>query len=523
LEYGGWEDEVATILLLTHPERAKELIQWSARLADTRPGPLMVLCCFEGYPIRDMTSVTSERIISGEGLLRTAKSCIDELGLSAAELWELKHPDIITAIMDIIEKRRVHLLVVGADGTHGSKAAGTYLANRMLRFAAVDTILIDPGQENPEELERILVPMVGSLVSPALKTASGMVRQGGIVAPLLVGPEFGSDSRAVARRELDLKLEEIDIGDTQQFTPVVAIADRALDGIAKASQKNDMLLLGASTDKVLFEIRKKQSEPDSETEGYRCAVGLFRPAKEIAPSYRSAFFNRIFKWLPKLSPTERVKMFDRLQVGTRANPDFLMMMALSTGIATLGLFQGSTAVVIGAMLVAPLMTPLIGAGFALVQGNVRLYRKSMAAMGIGILTGLALSLFISMLAHRHDLSLEIIARASPDVLDIFIALLSGMAAAYAFARPTLMGTLAGVAIAAALVPPLATVGIGLSRGAYPAWNRPESMDAPDAAGPGINCCDAFFAAGIHDSFQTGQRADPPGRIPSSRRTRPINY
>jgi uncharacterized membrane protein len=71
-------------------------------------------------------------------------------------------------------------------------------------------------------------------------------------------------------------------------------------------------------------------------------------------------------------------------VGARWNVDFIMMICLSTAIASLGLIQNSTAVVIGAMVVAPLMTPLIGSGLALVQGNTSLFRDSLKAMGFGI-------------------------------------------------------------------------------------------------------------------------------------------
>jgi len=138
------------------------------------------------------------------------------------------------------------------------------------------------------------------------------------------------------------------------------------------------------------------------------------------------------------------------------------MMLLAATLASLGLLQGSTAVVIGAMLVAPLMGPLVAAGLSLAHGNLKLFRSAMFVSGLGVLIGLAASLFFGAINPGFEPSMEIEARGDPDVLDLVIALASGMVAAYAMGRPNVSGTLAGVAIAAALLPPLAVVGIGLT-------------------------------------------------------------
>jgi uncharacterized hydrophobic protein (TIGR00271 family) len=145
--------------------------------------------------------------------------------------------------------------------------------------------------------------------------------------------------------------------------------------------------------------------------------------------------------------------------------DFIALISLSTAIASLGLMQNSGAVVIGAMLVAPLMTPMLGTGLGLVQGNLNLVMDASRS----ILCGFFLSLIIAMgigffTPGFRDLTPELLARGSPNILDQAIALLSGTAAAYAMARPGLLAALPGVAIAAALVPPIATAGIALATG-----------------------------------------------------------
>jgi uncharacterized hydrophobic protein (TIGR00271 family) len=118
------------------------------------------------------------------------------------------------------------------------------------------------------------------------------------------------------------------------------------------------------------------------------------------------------------------------------------------------------------MVVAPLMTPLIGSGLALVQGNTSLFRDSLKAMGFGIGSALLISILFGFIAPIEELTPELLARGAPTLIDLAVAFLSGVAAAYAVARPSLLGALAGVAIAAALVPPLATVGIAFATGTW---------------------------------------------------------
>jgi uncharacterized hydrophobic protein (TIGR00271 family) len=177
---------------------------------------------------------------------------------------------------------------------------------------------------------------------------------------------------------------------------------------------------------------------------------------------KSRIKKRIYDFFPTLDRAERKELVGRIAIGADGGVDFIVMMLLAAALASLGLLQGSTAVVIGAMLVAPFMAPLLAAGLALTQGNLSMFRTALSVCGQGILLGLGASLFFGAINPGFEASMEIEARGNPDVLDLFIALASGMVAAYAMGRPNVSGTLAGVAIAAALLPPLAVVGIGLT-------------------------------------------------------------
>jgi uncharacterized hydrophobic protein (TIGR00271 family) len=187
---------------------------------------------------------------------------------------------------------------------------------------------------------------------------------------------------------------------------------------------------------------------------------------ECSPDERPTRFDALFQWLPDLPREERLRLIEEFQRSASWNIDFVVMMGLASALASLGLLASSIPVVIGAMLVAPLMSPLAGAGFAIVQGNVQLFRESLRAMSYGVLVSLAVSVALGLLSPDYQTTLEMEARGEVNLLDLAVALASGMAAAYAMARPNVAATIAGVAIAAALVPPLAVVGIAA---AYRHW------------------------------------------------------
>jgi uncharacterized hydrophobic protein (TIGR00271 family) len=119
------------------------------------------------------------------------------------------------------------------------------------------------------------------------------------------------------------------------------------------------------------------------------------------------------------------------------------------------------------MLLAPLMTPLLGLGLAITQGNAALARITAKSLGMGFLTSFCIAIIVGFIPGGfYELTDEMIARDWPRILDLIVAFISGLAAAYAMGRSRLLAALPGVAIAAALVPPVATAGLALSSGHY---------------------------------------------------------
>lgn len=143
---------------------------------------------------------------------------------------------------------------------------------------------------------------------------------------------------------------------------------------------------------------------------------------------------------------------------------YLFMTAMSAGIAVLGLLLSSPAVVIGAMLLSPLMDPIMGLGFALAIGDYQWLKKSARSLFWGTVMAVGLTAALVYLSPIQTITPEIAARTQPNLFDLFVALFSALAGAYAMIRGR-EGTIVGVAIATALMPPLATVGFGLAT-----WN-----------------------------------------------------
>jgi uncharacterized hydrophobic protein (TIGR00271 family) len=171
---------------------------------------------------------------------------------------------------------------------------------------------------------------------------------------------------------------------------------------------------------------------------------------------------------------ERAQVFDAFFFeGERRKPylqQFLVLMLLSAAIAAFGLVNNSAAVVIGAMLVAPLMTPILAIAAAIVQGWRQRVLDSIIIVGAGALTAIAVGVVISFISPslRTDLPLpsELLARTNPNLIDLCIALAAGAAGGFVAVRTEASGALPGVGIAVALVPPLAVVGMTAGLGLW---------------------------------------------------------
>lgn len=174
---------------------------------------------------------------------------------------------------------------------------------------------------------------------------------------------------------------------------------------------------------------------------------------------------RLRSWLrslrPRLTPLERESVKWRGGANAPLTTDYMILLAVSALLASFGLLQNNIAVVIGAMLVAPLLGPLSAASTALVTARVDIAGRAVFTLLAGIAGAVVTALAVGFAVPIDTPTEEMLARGSPTLIDLGVAVSAGVVGAYATARKDIPAALAGVAIAAALVPPICTTGLAL--------------------------------------------------------------
>lgn len=192
---------------------------------------------------------------------------------------------------------------------------------------------------------------------------------------------------------------------------------------------------------------------------------------------------------------------------TEATPDasYLALVIGSCAIATFGLLSNSAAVIIGAMIIAPLMLPIRGLAFGALQGDLPLFRKGMIAISIGTLLAIAISFSLGKLVGLPSYGSEVLARSQPTLLDLGIAIVAGSLSGYAKVQPKISGSLAGTAIAVALMPPICVVGLGLSQANWSLSWGATLLYLTNLLGITLACMMTFLLIG-YASLQRARRA-----------------
>lgn len=184
---------------------------------------------------------------------------------------------------------------------------------------------------------------------------------------------------------------------------------------------------------------------------------------------------------------------------------FSILLALSVIIASFGILTDSTAVVIGGMLVAPLMTPVLGVAAATVMAWPRRLGAALLQVAIASVGAIALAWLVSFLAPNGVYALvlpgELLSRTEPTMLDLGIALAAGAAGAYVLVHKESVSALPGVAVAVALVPPLTVVGISLGLGDYDDARGAALLYLTNLAGIVLAAMVVFLLTGFVPEFQ----------------------
>ncbi len=207
-------------------------------------------------------------------------------------------------------------------------------------------------------------------------------------------------------------------------------------------------------------LLKQNSTHTTKTEGAESKKS-YKLGRLPTGEKREELTKRKLPLLPRATTEEFQELFKVLRQNGKITAPYIIMMVLSTLIATFGLFANSSPVIIGAMILAPIITPIVSFSMGMVRYDVNMLKTGIITIIVGTIVSLIFAAGVSTIIPLQVLTPEINDRLSPTLLDMGIAVASGVAAAYAHAEKGIAKSLAGVAIAVALVPPLAVAGIGI--------------------------------------------------------------
>lgn len=197
----------------------------------------------------------------------------------------------------------------------------------------------------------------------------------------------------------------------------------------------------------------------------------------------------------RVSPQAVKHMSDSLLDDAKPSSSFWVLTLGACVIATFGLLSNSSAVIIGAMLIAPLMLPIRGLAFGILEADRDLMKTSAIAIVIGTIGSILVSMLLGLTVNLSDYGTEVYGRTQPTLLDLGIAITAGALAGFAKIEAKLSSSLAGTAIAVALMPPLCVVGLWLSEGRLGTAGGAMILYLTNLLGITLSCMLVFLWAG----------------------------
>jgi uncharacterized hydrophobic protein (TIGR00271 family) len=449
------------LLPVGKPERVEQLAPLAAALAEANNGEVIAM----------HVEVVPPQLPLSNGLqftehawppLKRALQIVSEAHVPVHSLMRLGH-DAASGIVETARETKADLIIMGWRPKPRTR-------DRLLG-PTLDPLLTEPPSnvmvlraETLDSPRRILVPMAGgpnAIVALKYALRLAAVWDGQVTALNIVRSTATPTERTAAEAMLREATKEYH--DHPRLSYTVASADSPTEGILRTANDYDLIMIGASREgmvgRVLF-----GDVPEAVANAASAAVIIVKQRVGPVTGWLRRALNGLREHLPSISAEERVEVYKAIRRSARPDADYFVMIGLSAGIASLGLLLNSPAVIIGAMLVAPLMAAIVGLGMGVVMGDLRLLRLAAGATLRGMLLAIVISIVAGWFAFDSTPTAEILSRTQPTLLDLGVALVSGAAGAYALCRKDVSASLPGVAIAAALVPPLAVVGIGISKG-----------------------------------------------------------
>jgi uncharacterized hydrophobic protein (TIGR00271 family) len=340
-----------------------------------------------------------------------------------------QHESPYAAIVERAQTLTPDLLILG---WQGRPAKGQYMMGStldpVLQRAGCDMIVVKSG-ENWQEMAtnskpRILVPTAGGPNTPLALNLAVTTAPDSRVTVMYVMP---TNAEPANIRERYNWLAEITApwSHHPNLATKIVQADSITQGVISEANSHQLTLLGATQENIFSQLMFGAIPQRIAMENQGATI-LVKKWDNSLGSLMQRLWWRTARFLPRLSVDERMEVYKQIRRSARPKVDFFMMIGLSAGIAALGLLLDSPAVIIGAMLVAPLMSAIIGNGLSIIQADPRLLglaasatlRGVLLAIGTGLVIGLA---FFPFSEPTH----EILARTEPSLFDLGVAIFRG--------------------------------------------------------------------------------------------------
>lgn len=359
-------------------------------------------------------------------------------------------------ILDVARERNADVILLGVQrSTQGKVRLGTVVENVIA--TAPCGVLVYRSAVSPY-FDRVVVPIDGTLPSAiAMKLGVSFALQHAIpLRQMSIQFDYHYDPE----HEEAIKRYEDHLPPNKDLKKKIIVSRNPAREIVSGMTSDDLLVMGFSqkTDLERHIINDLSNQLLNQSPGPVILISQHEWHRGI----RGAIEHGVARLNPQLTLVEQNEMIWSAEKSASTNLDYIVMIVLSAALATLGLLTNSVAVIIGAMLVAPLMSPISSFSTGMATGILHLTRRASLTLFTGVTLALLISIVMGVVLPIDTPTDEMLARGSPNLLDAAIALVSGWVAAYATARKGIPAALAGVAIAAALMPPISTIGLGIA-------------------------------------------------------------
>ncbi len=437
---------------IANPTTAADLLHMAAALAHPDHGRIIALIVSLGDVEAGAKAVEE---------LQTVLDQLEEEGLHI-QLEKVVSTSVARGILDSARELGADLIILGINKNRvkGQISLGQVVEN-VLDTAPIDVLIYRAGDQL--EFKRVVIPTNDTFQAQvASRIGIRLAKQ----FRTRIEAVYAQESRRSHFEGL-AHIEEAIAGvpGREAVKRTVITAHDPVSGILVRTDADDLIIVGFS-ERSEFErwmfgdlARAMLNQAEGPVIIVSRSIGLETAA--------TRFSKRLFGWFrPTLTRVEQDEIVRSSQVMASFNIDYATLIVVSATLATLGLMLNSAAVIIGAMLVAPLMQPLIGLSTGLVVGRVYMARRALWTLAVGFLIAWIVAFIVGIILPFQLPTAEMLARGNPTLLDAAVALASGVVGAYATARKDIPAALAGVAIAAALMPPVCTIGLGIALQVY---------------------------------------------------------